>query len=265
MARATTGNTLKIKVEGADERIALSSLLRVLRETLDILRTVDEQISEEKRHTLKWEITNVSLNSPFTMTIVGRPVTENYSEGVATAYLDGMASLESGATTPRHFNDDAITRAKSLVAARNNGVASVVYSSPGHKPVEPTQRVAANADAIFKIEYRYEHGSLSGMLKAIDIHGRFVFAIYDILTGRRTRCHFTEELFEEAQASLRHRVIVSGRIRYNRQGHAISMRADKLYRMRPAERLPQFRAGEEIDITGGMDSVEFIRRMRDAE
>jgi hypothetical protein len=32
-----------------------------------------------------------------------------------------------------------------------------------------------------------------------------------------------------------------------------------------AGRLPKFRAGEQIDITGGVDSAEYIRKMRDAE
>ncbi|RDJ94351.1 hypothetical protein B4Q13_14995 [Lacticaseibacillus rhamnosus] len=61
-------------------------------------------------------------------------------------FLVGMRTLEKGATVPSHWSDEALEKLRSLVDLRNNGVASMTFSSPGETAVEPTLHTAANID-----------------------------------------------------------------------------------------------------------------------
>ena len=51
----------------------------------------------------------------------------------------------------------------------------------------------------------------------------------------------------------------------NCEGDPVSMSVESLRERPHASTLLQFRAGEEIDLTGGKDSAEYVRGMRDAE
>ena len=260
------GNVLTIRIEAKEAMVPLGSLLRVLRETLAMLREIDEEMSASGQRTLRWQISEVTYHSPLTMTIVGEPVgADEFSTGVAVECLGALVRLEQGMEPPSGFPDAAMERAKSLAMARNDGIASVIFSAPDRLPVEPTLHLAANVEVILKRRFRPETTTLDGTLEAIDTHGKLKFFVYDAVTGKRIRCTFGEELFEEAKLSIRQRVAVSGVALYNRDGRPLSMKAASLRRLRPSSELPKFRPGEGIDITQGVRSEDYVRRMRDAE
>lgn len=58
------------------------------------------------------------------------------------------------------------------------------------------------------------------------------------------------------------RVALSGTITYI-DGKPASLMVDSIRRLREQHELPQFGEGEAINITDGMDSAEYVRRMRD--
>ena len=122
-----------------------------------------------------------------------------------------------------------------------------------------------NVDYILKHRFYRSDTTLEGTLEVVDIHGEYEFAIYDILNGHKIKCKFEKEMLDEVISLLRSRVAVTGEARFSRAGRPDSIKVRSLRQLRNADELPQFRAGEEIDLTGGMDSAEFVRRMRDAE
>jgi len=260
------GNTLTVRVVSREENIPLGSLLLVLSETLAMLKGIDEETSAAGRRTLTWRVSEVTYNSPLLLTIVGEPTTKgDYNPGVALQYLEGLGRLERGEEPSGAFTEFAMERAKKIAMVRNDGIASVVFSAPDRSPVEPTQHLAANVDVILKKRYRGEVTTLDGLLMAIDVHKDYTFKIYDQATGRRTACTFPEELLREAALSIRERVAVTGLARYDRHGHPASMKVNSMRRLRRAAELPRFGPGEAIDITGGVPSEVYVRRMRDAE
>ncbi len=259
-------NVLTVRLTGKDDDLSLPAFLNVMRDSLNILRDIDAHLSATGRNTLKWTITDVHMSSPLSITVTGVPIkADQYNGKVVALYLDDLDKLERGQQPSQHFSERCLEKAKRLSAQLNNGVSSVVFSGPPAKPVTPTQHLAANVDALLKKRYRYESTAMEGRLEALNVHGALTFHIYDVLTDAKTVCVFKEELYAGAYAALRHRVAVTGRAKYNRAGQAVSIEVESLRQLRTSPELPKFRDGEAIDITGGMDSAEYVRRIRDAE
>ena len=265
MPRIAAGNTLTIRIAGKDDSVSFAAFVSVLRDTLQILHELDIELSGGQK-SMKWEVVDVGHNSPLTVTISGHPVRDEgiYLE-VASAYVDGMQQLEHDTELPQHFPVNALEKAKRLASTRNNGVASLEYSTPGRPPIEPTQHLAANVDYILKHSFYRTDTTLEGTLEAVDVRGKYTFAIYDVLNGQRIKCEFEEGMLANVASLLRNRVAVTGIAKYSRSGRPVSINVQSLRRLRKASELPQFREGEKIDLTGGIGSAEFVRRMRDGE
>ena len=132
MQRVVPGNTLTIRIAGKDDNVSFAAFVRIQRETLRILRDLDAEMSGGRR-TTKWDVVDVSLNSPLMLTISGHPVhdTGPYSAEIASAYMDGMEQLEHTTELPRHFPVDALDSAKRLVSVKNDGRGFAGIFHPG--------------------------------------------------------------------------------------------------------------------------------------
>ncbi len=114
-----------------------------------------------------------------------------------------------------------------------------------------------------------EHGSLRGTLKtvaAVRAETDEVILV-DRLTGAETRCYFQDQDIEaKVRAVGKNRVVVTGEIfvdRTTREPRKVVARELRI--IPPSSELPQLEDLAGIDITGGIDSVEYVRRMRDDE
>lgn len=265
MARAPVPEELTIRVEGRDNDVSLSSVIHVLKDTLTMLREIDLGIAGVGKPTLRWDIVEASLNSPLTLRIVARPIGDEPSRGVAYALVGGLDQLEHVARTPKYFTDDTVHHARNLVKVLSNGVASISILAPGIPAALPTQRIAANVDDIMKDEYQHIDSDLMGVLEILNAHGRVAFTVFDPIGGEKTLCHFEEQFLDAAAAAIRKRVLVKGIIKFNRQGRPVSMKVKGPIEVLDTGEGVDFREGEQIDLTGGEDAGDFIRRMRDAE
>jgi hypothetical protein len=249
--------TINVKARG--EHFTVGALIRALERTLDVLRGMEVKMASGQP-VRDWQVASLNANGELRMTVKG-----DMPESLVTTYLRGMRTLDTTATAPAEFDDEDLSNARRLVGLLERDAESITFASPGEEPVSPTQHVAANVDAILRKRYRYTYATLEGMLETLNVHGGNAFTIYDVLTDHKTVCEFPEDLYAKAYAAVRKRVLVTGRIKYNRDGDPVSMTVETIRERRPAEALPQIRAGEEIDLTGGMDSAEYVRGMRDAE
>jgi hypothetical protein len=121
-----------------------------------------------------------------------------------------------------------------------------------------------NVQKIPRRDYYYQHTTIRGRL--LDIHmskGAREFTIFDLLTDRQIRCVFKEGKHKNVARLLQQNVVVYGRTKFNNRGIPESMIVDEFQGLPIAKRkvseLPP------IDITGGMGSVEFVRRIRNGE
>lgn len=266
------GKELTITVQGKDTRVTVRSLIEMLERALGVLRELDAQMSENQRAGMQWEVVKVSMNSPLTMTLGAKIPTNrrDNSADVVRTFLRGLATFEKSATVPKYFNDDALSETRKLVNLLNNGVARLEFSSTGEEKVTPTLHSAANIDEIVNKQHAfyYEETTVEGRLEVLSAHNGTRLSIWDVLTNTKVECLVNDEQLEGAKAAFRKRVAVTGRAKVTRKGKPLSIKVESIRVLRETGELPQakdFEGTGRVDITGGVDSAEYIRGMRNAE
>ena len=257
------GERLTIEVTGRTEFIPVASFLNVVTGTLAILKELDDEM-RRGRKPIRWRISEVHLHSPLSLTIDSDSAEDvGGSRDILRGYMEGFRKIdESAEDIPSYFTETSLEAAKKLVSVLDDEIAKVSFFVPGDKPVTPTQHVAANVDRL--ISRRELMGSFEGTIEMISIHGGLTFNIYHVLTGDRIACSFPEKMLEDVKSSLGERVIVFGKACY-RGRKPVSVKVEQIKHMRPSDELPQFKDLEGVDITGGMDPTEYVRRLRDAD
>lgn len=153
---------------------------------------------------------------------------------------NGLRVLESGCENlPRHFNSRAVQAARKLASHRGVGDNIIPISiQTGKKRTNITSKTVASADVLMGFSYQ-SYGSIEGRLKMLsDSEGGVKFAIFQKLYKRSVSCNVPNELVENAVMHFRKRVIVTGRIQYDRKGKAISMRATHIEGLPENDNLP---------------------------
>ena len=85
------------------------------------------------------------------------------------------------------------------------------------------------------------------------------------MTGKKTACYFHGEAIEEkVRAGWKHRVVVIGQLQTDKTtGDAEEMRVEDIRILGTRSELPQIDDLLGFDITGGMDSADYVRGLRD--
>jgi len=253
---------LTIRVSGKDTEILAESFIRIVRETISILRDLDS------KNTVSWMLKEASIRSPLRMTFIATPKQgiERWSGGWSDTYVDIFESLEAGGDLPANVQPKTANRARRLVSVLDDGISQVSFISRSNKEVAPTQRVSARVQELeeyAKSSY-VDYHEIEGKLEDLSVHGGNRFAIYDTVTGDRIECNINESDIPRAYELLRQRVSVVGRVKY-RKGRPVEIDIDKFSKMPNRDELPQGEDIRGINLTDGMESSEYIREMRDAE
>lgn len=251
--------SLTIRIESSGEFLDVEDFLSVVDNTLSLLRAVGECMgtSVGKKH--HWRIAYVRQNSPLEFSVFSDSDGPGGGE-IIRAARRGLQHLEEEQPgMPECFTMDALDISKRIVATLNNGVSRITYLTKTDEPLKTTQRVAAQADELLPKAYE-EIGSIEGWLESISVHRKRVFSIWDLLTDDRIECRFSDELFETAQAALRHRVSVSGTIRYDRCSRPVSISVEEIRVLREQVDLPQFADLEKLNLRCDGDVEETMRR-----
>lgn len=265
------GQPFTITVQGRDGGVPVERLLEALAKTVGILRNLDAKNSEDGKAGIHWHITKATTNSPLTLTLTPRvaPRRRDNSREVGRAFLRGMRKLESGKGVPSDFGEDALKEARTLLALLDRGVSRLEFSAPGEEPVAPTLRSAAVIDEFLGMRsaYHLTDTTIEGSLETVTIHGGEAFDVFDQLTGTRVRCILPDGQLHTVVAALGKRVAVTGRAQFSSKGRPVLIEVESIRLMREKAGLPRasdFEGEGRLDITGGTDSSEFVRRMRDA-
>jgi hypothetical protein len=143
------------------------------------------------------------------------------------------------------------------------------FAAPGEESVSPTLRSAALIDEFFgrRAACHLSNTTVEGSLETVTIHGGEAFDVFDQLTGTRVRCMLPDGQISEAVNALGKRVAVSGRAKFSDKGRPVSIEVESIRVLRTKSALPaasDFEGDGKLNITGGTDSAEFVRRLRDA-
>ena len=259
------GEQLTVLVEARDYRVPVRSLLRVLGDVTDMLSDIDASVSNNRSGSVSWLIEDVSLINPMVVTLVGVP-NGDADNGIEVVHyaIEGLREVERGTERiPRHFTVHTLEKAKDMTAVLADGVQRVTLARPGGESLTVSQHLAANAEALLPKEYD-ELGTIRGKLESLDIHQTYGLSVWDILRRRRIECHFPPEIYETACGLMGRRVDASGKIRYSQEGVPIRMHVERMRVLSDHDAIGEVLNGPPMDITGGIDPVEYVRKIRDA-
>jgi hypothetical protein len=206
----------------------------------------------------------MSTSSPHTVELLARDDVER-ADRILKGAFRGFSALKRNGKRPACFSDEGLDSIGDMVTPLGKGVKRIQLRhlnksfSPTPETREKIEKIKKSLDS----QAYADQATLEGTVEATDIHRTPHFRIYDVATEHPVKCGFGRELFEQVRAALDRRALVTGIARYNNNHKIMSFRATDI-EVIDDDNLPQFRAGEEVDITGGEDPVDYVRRFRDA-
>lgn len=251
----------QIDIAPKEEFVDLRELLPVLSNTLLVLQMMERRSSPGRRRRSRWRISDASVHSPLHMTLLEVSKAAAASAG-AEAYLNVLAQLESDeplSEPPQPFDVSALRVTQRIFSVLQGNVEALTFSTPV-TGVTCTRRTLANIEQLLLAKF-IEAGAIEGILETASIHRKRTFNVYDPLTGDRIVCHFRTDKVEEVRAAWTGRVAVSGEIRYDKHGKPLSVLVDEIRKLSGS--ILRVQDMPAIDITGGVESSEYIRRLRD--
>ncbi len=255
-------DSLKIEIAGvAEKSVPFPSFLKVADAALALLAGIDKTMSGGEAK-VAWEVTALSMSSPIEMVITGQCAEGGSLVGKRLrAYAEGMGRLEEAPEVPAYFNDSLLREAKKIASALGEGISHVTFTI-ARRAVSPTEKTARHISALMRPVS--EDASFQGTLESVSIHGRRRFSLYDTLTGEKIECRFRRAELEKVKGYLTEdatRVEVSGHAQYTRTGTPVSIDVKQIRALPREADLPQVHDLAGIDITGGMGSAEYVKRL----
>lgn len=262
--------SLTWEIHPADETTYLSTLVDSIAKLQKLVRDVDLAVTRE-RQGRPWVVTGLQSSIP---TISIAPAI-NGTDSVAAvkAGIRILTAAEEPRNPPLYFSEDALDDLmgmRSLFTRRKYRVSKIVLKdSPDTSTAIATiqQDVKQKVERVTRGGYSLL-GSLEGTLEAANLRNKPpTFTIWERVTGRPIRCSFNEEQWLDAVSNFlkrRARVLVEGKVMYFR--HGIPRYISGLRNIRdtaPDESLPKGDFGSIPDFTGGQDSVDYVRSLRE--
>lgn len=261
---------LSLRIDG---EITIEAFNEAVTNFLRLLREVEQSVAGERF--IKWTLREMHRSSPALMTWEGttrarrrklnetpKP-TPDYAPVVGAAVLSGVGKLERGEGRPESFSDDALDASLNLSRVKMRRAITTLAligenGDKGANVLDVTERVAASVKDIIGPKYTAP-GSVEGVLQAINSRGLLYFVIYDSIFGSRVRCDIPDTLKPRALAAFDERVLVTGMVARDAEGHPRYIKAHDIEPIR-SEGLPQSIRGLDPDFTGGLSSTEYLKR-----
>ena len=260
--------TLRVRLQGDLGNITLEALLSALRDTQAILIELDTAISGRKGGTLDWVVAGLREGSAeLAISPRSRVLDHDYGPEVVSTYVDSIARLEHEAVIPPYLREDAIKRCQRVLRliGRDGVTGIVLVNDDSTHELFLTAKATVHAAQLLQVRHT-ALSSVDGTLEAITIHRRRTFTIYHTWTHKAVTCDFAGELLEQAKSLLGCRVSVIGIVATNAENEPVRVKVDRIWAFPADDGLPETSSlwGSDPDFTGGVESVEYVRRMRDA-
>lgn len=259
-------DTLTIRVAGRDpDSIPADDAIKAIQGAVRLLEELEASRNDsEEGSPTKWMIVAASMQSPLSLTIKGLRTIGGDRQSVAAPLIRSLRQLEEDNKRPRGFNDRMLLSTSKIGKLLENGVASLSFEVPGEDPYLPTPKLSTNAEHHRKSRpsHYFTETTLEGTLETINVHGSTEFYIYDRMSGDPIRCFFDKNEVSDIIALIELRVRVHGNVKFTRDHDPVSMQVSSFEAV--TQNAPSIRDLHKrgIDITGGKDSVEYIRKLR---
>jgi hypothetical protein len=285
-----------VRGKAADgDRPTVADLIGQVQDFLKLLQELEHSLHPDgDEPEIVWRVARAEMNSPLTMDFVGEAKRHGYSVDerviqTKSVLIGGVRELSEHSERPPYFTDEALATTGRIFHRVTNGLSQTDIVDPKTDQAAPIRsEVAARAERhvgglLFgaagswptdrKPAKGREAGSIEGMLVKVDRwYGHPAFWVRDRLTGLDILCLASEALAAQwgEEARLREvwsgkRLVVLGMIEHQPSGQIRLLRADDVYELPQADRLPKLEEILDPDFTGGIPPVAYLETLRGAE
>jgi hypothetical protein len=177
-----------------------------------------------------------------------------------------VAALERGTALPKGLRPETVQQVAEIVRPLKGSVSRLTIGSRRTGfTVSPV--VAERAARLLK-KPEAAIGEESGFLDALNVHDELIFYLYPSGFSERIPCYFHGDLLPFVRPAVKQYVTVHGRFLYPADGLFPSRIDVESLELHPAsDDAPTLLSlvGAAPGLTGGLGSVEYVRRLRDAE
>ncbi len=265
---------LELGLTGDLGEMVFPDVLDVLMSGYDLLTRVQQEILGERADDVQWTLTGLRQGSAVTV-LEARPtelVQADDLERVAHAYTQGTRSLTAGATVPpAYFDQAALESYRDMVLhLRRANVGDLVVRGPHDEPpaVVTGREAHELPEPVRRLDARYvTTGSVTGMVEAINLHGKREVTLWSDLDRARVVVTFPERLYSRVHDALRHRVEASGELTEDANGRPTRLRLEDIEVLSDTgSGLPTLESlvGSMKGMTHGLPPREWLERNRRA-
>jgi hypothetical protein len=280
------GRVVRITISGrgaGTDAPSADDMLDQIRDYLEILRSVEEAVSEDGRKAIEWRVVDAKKASPLEFALEAFPIqyavnVDHRAAKVAQATAAGFVALQQRAERPPYFTDPVLVRAERMFNRVANGLDLFYINFGDDLPkvviTDNVARYAArNTAAILaprEKPYR-EFGSIEGLNRGVfrDARGHRILYIIHRITGKKVRCVLSGAALEKIEGHLigevtqGRRVRVIGTIHYIDIGKVGRVEATDLEFPRLKRELPNANDIVDENFTGGLRTEDYIETLRD--
>ena len=231
-------NMVTLNIEG--DNITAEKFSNSVRTFFEIIEDVSASVTG-KRRGIDWVISvkagSIGLcATPKPIKVTMREVTKTVA-----AIGKGIEAIGKRKKPSQHFSQNTLERLYHLgniVGLGDKGISQILIQTNG-RPYDISPSSVSFVSDILKTP-TMAYGTVEGFLLALDLKGRVHFGIDEILTGKRVKCFFGDEIYSDVLKAIRKRVSAYGLIRYKRRGVPASVEIEELGVFPEQKELPQF-------------------------
>lgn len=226
--------------------VTLPQLSRLIEDFHKLFRDVQDSVITAGR--VRWLVTNITMSSP--LQLQSRPVSDDplvpvlRLNDLSNSITDGLKQLQTLGTRPANFTDNALEKARDIVAAVRKAEGFLSIDS-----IALDEHMVANVNTMLGSTWS-AIGSVEGWMEGLNVHAsNRYFNVYDVLTGARIKCDFGHRIpADEIGAAAEKRVSVHGEIKYREDGEIANVIANSIEVFPPEDALPS--ANDVLGILG---------------
>jgi hypothetical protein len=231
-------NTIIFKISG--DKITREKFSNSIRTFFEIIEDIAASVTG-KRKAIEWIISVKSGSIGLCATAEPISVTQREATKTIKVIEKGIKAISKRKKPPRYFSDNTLEKLYYLgnvVGLGDKGISQISIQTNSH-PNEISPSSVAFVSEILKTP-TMAYGTVEGRLLALELKGRLHFGIDEILTGKRIKCFFGDEIYNDVLKALRQRVSAYGLIRYQTRGIPASVEIKELTVFPEQSELPQF-------------------------
>lgn len=261
---------IELKLDGSPDdggKVRINEFIEVLDRVRICLQKLDKHLSKSGKPSTYYRIKELKSSSP-KVVIEAVPYKPREVRDVLGHFVETIQTIQEQNRLPEWFKDtELLGDFKGLTSQFKKHVSNIEIKRNG-EVIQIRKQLEINIEKILGEIVYISKGTIAGHLDTINVHGENHFYIYPSIGPTKIRCHFKEALLDKIKPGIKRYVNVIGTLHY-KKGEAFPARieADNIEVYPPESKLPTLGSlgGMAPQITGGLDSVSFIKKLRAAD